>query len=217
MAIVEPGSGDVPVIEDDLYDVTVVGLEEYEQADQYSNGKVVKKLKVHMRVHGTDDGEGNEIVLDPIVNLSWFDGGDNGANASNLYKFAVALCGPQDGDIPFDTENLKGKTARATIKTAAPGQWPKVKDLMPLKRGNGIKATPVKADTSKSPSLINFMGEPDWPKFWAEADKLCGSRDKAKEAILPLVNDDLKNLESMEATTVVDLFEALKEKLAVPF
>ncbi len=212
MAVVEPGTGDVPVIEDNIYDVTCIDTEELEMVDKYSDGQKRKKIKVHLQVHGTDDGEGHEIVLDPLLNLKWSSGGNY--PASTLYMYAVALCGPQDGDVAFDTDNLKGKKARALIRTEEPGTWPKVKEIMPV--GKAGTATQAKA-ASTSPNLVNFMGEPDWPKFWDAADKLCGDRDKAKAAILPLVNDDLTNLEGMNASTVVDLYEALKEKLAVPF
>lgn len=225
MAIVEEGSGEAPVIDDGLYELTVVsaitGIRE--GPDKY-NPEVVDAPIVHvnMAVGGTEDEEGKPIVLRSTMNLKFSRGGSYPPSTLFLYAQAFGVAPPQG--TPFDTDWLVGKKAQGMVRTEEEGKWPKVinESLIPVKKNGGTPTTHAnaaarKADASKSPSLINFMGEPDWPKFWAEADKLAGDRDKAKELVLPLVNGDLKNLEGMDATTVVDLFEAMKEKVAVPF
>lgn len=210
MAIAEPSTGDAPEIEDGMYDLTCTDVSDPFEEMDFNGKKKIKKVRIFIQVHGTDDGEGEEVVLDPKVNLKWSPGGDY--PPSTLFLYATALCGPQDGDIAFDTDNLKGKSCQGMIKTET-GKWPRIepKSLLPIKKNGGTQAKATSA--SKSPALVNFMGETDWPAFWKAVEDLKVSREQVAEA----VNGDLRNLESMEPTHVVDLYEHLKEKYAVPF
>ena len=156
MAIAEPSTGDAPEIEDGLYDITCVDVSEpFEELD-FNGKKMISKVRIFFQVHGTDDGEGNEYVLDPKVNLKWSPGGTY--PASTLFLYATALCGPQDGDIPFDTDNLKGKSARATIKTEA-GKWPRISDLMAPKKGKAAPVDDTPFDTDDKPPLKDALAE----------------------------------------------------------
>jgi hypothetical protein len=215
MAVVEPGSGDVPVIEDDTYDLTCIDVEEVTQADKYAGGAMRKKLKVYVKVHGTDDGEGNEIVLDPLVNLKWSSGGDY--PASTLYLIAVALCGPQDGEVPFDTDNLKGKRGRGVIMTDAPGTWPKIKTWLAVKKGGtpGRSLPGAKAEVPESEALplLKPDGAVDFTVFWAE----CAKRGITEKMLIgQLETAQLDELYKMHPLTVLNLLASLTP-VASPF
>lgn len=216
MAIAEPSTGDAPEIEDGLYDMTCTDVSDPFEEMDFNGKKKIKKVRIFLQVHGTDDGEGNEVTLDPKVNLKWSAGGDY--PPSTLFLFATALCGPQDPDVGFDTDNLKNKSCQGMIKTET-GKWPRIepKSLLPLKK-NGAKAAaaPQQAKATAalpSPALINYMGQVDFTAFWKGIDALGINHDKVAEA----VNGDLSNLQTMEPTLVVDLYEHLKESAAVPF
>lgn len=137
MAIAEPSTGDAPEIEDGMYDLTCTDVSDPFEEMDFNGKKKIKKVRIFIQVHGTDDGEGEEITLDPKVNLKWSPGGDY--PPSTLFLYASAFCGPQDGDVPFDTDNLKGKSCQGMIKTET-GKWPRIepKSLLPAKK-NGAK------------------------------------------------------------------------------
>ena len=177
MAVVVPGTGDTPVIEDGLYEVTCIDTEELMMVDKFSGGKERAKIKLHLQVHGTDDGEGEEVIIDPLLNLKWSSGGD--WPASTLYLYAVALCGPQDGDVAFDTDNLKGKTATALTRTETAGAWPKVKEIMPLKKG--VKNAPTQHVSNGKPLAeagIDALTEAQALAAWFDAVKAHGYTPK---------------------------------------
>lgn len=213
MAIVQPGTGEAPVIEDGLYEVTCIDLEELEMADEYSNGELRPKVKVRLQVHGTDDGDGNDVVLDPLMNLKWSAGGKY--PASTLFTYATAFCGPQDGNFPFDTDDLMDKKAQALIQTE-PGKWPKVTQIVALKK-NGAKA-PAKATTADDlpwedapmPTILNEKGEVDFDAFW----KAVRGAGISRTEVIAEVNGDIENLMTMEPTQVPILLEHVIAKYA---
>ena len=181
MAIAEPSTGDAPEIEDGLYEVTCVDVSDpFEELD-FNGKKQIKKVRIFLQVHGTDDGEGNEIILDPKVNLKWAPGGNY--PPSTLFTFATAMCGPQDPDIPFNTDNLLQKSARATIKTE-PGKWPKVSDMMPLKKNGARAPAPSPTvddapfDTDDKPTLTDSLAEGVALSEWFESVKAIGYTPK---------------------------------------
>jgi hypothetical protein len=181
MAIAEPSTGDAPEIEDGLYEVTCTGVSDPFEEMDFNGKKKIKKVRIFLQVHGTDDGEGNEEMLDPKVNLKWSPGGNY--PPSTLYVFATAFCGPQDGDVAFDTDNLINKRARATIKTE-PGKWPKVTDMMALKK-NGQSA-PTAAQEARQPTNVDDVpfdtGEPSTGastiNAWLDSMKAVGFNTK---------------------------------------
>lgn len=171
MAIAEPSTGDAPEIEDGLYELTCVNVSDPFEEKDFAGTKMIKKVRIFMQVHGTDDGEGNEVVLDPKVNLKWSPGGDY--PASTLYLYATALCGPQDPDIAFDTDNLKRKSAKGMIKTEA-GKWPRIepKSLLPIKKGKA---------TASAIEDVPFDTEPPLRDALADAAALATIVDEAKK------------------------------------
>lgn len=216
MPVVEPSVGDVPIIEDDLYDFTILGTEVTEKADKFSGGKKVKKLRVSMQMHGTDDGEGNELVLDPLINLKWSAGGDY--PASTLYLLATAVCGPQDPDIPFNTDTLDGKKGRASVKTDKPGEtWPRVKEFMAPKKNGARTTTVAPAPTTNTsaviddvpwedvPAVLDENGAVDWTVFW----KAIKDANISRAEVAAEVNGDIENLMQMDPALVPEFLKHL--------
>lgn len=207
MAYVAPGTGEAPVIEDGLYEVTCVGLEELEMADEYSNGEPRAKLKVKLQVHGTDDGDGKEVILDPLMNLKWSAGGKY--PASTLFTYATAFCGPQNGDIGFDTDTLKGKKAQALIQTE-PGKWPKVTQIVALKKGKAAAPATDAAPWEDVPAVLNDKGEVDFDAFW----KAVRGAGISRTEVANEVGGDIENLMGMDPTLVPEFLKHVLEKYA---
>jgi hypothetical protein len=180
MAIAEPSTGDAPEIEDGMYNLTCTDVSDPFEEMDFNGQKKIKKVRIFIQVHGTDDGEGGEVTLDPKVNLKWSSGGDY--PPSTLYLYATALCGPQDGDIPFDTDNLKGKSCQGMIKTEA-GKWPRIepKSLLPLKKGKGIDFSklPIASNAAKVESDdVPFETDASPLNAWLDAMKGVGFSTK---------------------------------------
>ena len=157
MALVEEGSGEAPIIEDNMYTLTVVsavvGIRE--GPDKF-NPEVVDAPIVHINtaLEGTEDDEGNPIVLRSTMNLKFSRGGTY--QPSTLFLFAQAFGVVPDVGTPFDTDWLKGKKARGMVRTETEGKWPKVipESLIPMPKGNGRNA-PSAVQEARQPSNVD--------------------------------------------------------------
>lgn len=133
MPTIEPSATAAPEIEDGLYVATWLDAEEkYVEADAFGKNH---KLEIHLEV---DLGNGQTEKLDPLVNWAW-------SERATLYKFALGFGGVVDLGSAFDTDDMKGKQAQVLIKTdAEKSAWPKVVDVIAIKKG---KAAPANEET----------------------------------------------------------------------
>ncbi len=134
MAIVQPGSGDIPEVEPGLYTFKIIKTkQDIRQDDTFGNaGEPV--LEIHCELADIVDEEGEPIILRPIVNLKYSQGGKY--QPSTLYLFAKAAgVAPREGQ-PFDTDLLEGRVLQGMVRQEE-GKWPKIepKSLMPVKAG----------------------------------------------------------------------------------
>ncbi len=198
MPVVEPSGGGYsgPAIEDGLYAVTCKKIEEYELAnDQYG-----KTHKLRLTLEGKD-ANGETFTVEPLVNQAW---GEN----STLFKYAQAFGFDPDPDDAFDTDELIGMMANALVETGEKaGSWPKVAKLTRLKNAAPKQAASNGNGAAAVPALITPVGLIDWAKFWREIDKLGVTRKGFAE----YVDNDLTQLETMEPTAVVALFECVQK------
>ncbi len=140
MPIIQPKSA-APVVADGVYTVKCIkAVEEYVEDDMYQKPD---KVRITLLLENTFDGDGKPVFLDPRVNQAW-------SKRSTLYKYALAFgLSPNllDG---FDTEELIGKRATATVYTEEKGGWPRVTALVPLKAN---AAPAAKAAPAAQPTL----------------------------------------------------------------
>ena len=169
MAIVEATAGSAPEIEDGLYPVTIISVEQTVMENDKFGHK--NKLRFKMALDGLFDDENEQVYLDPLINekLSLPDA----VKVSTLTTWAQ-ICGVPIKNGRIDTDDFHGKRARAVIKTAKPGDWPKVTELMAVKQGqadaasNGHDLPDTAAFLQVNPSGDAVV---DWPKFWALAKR----------------------------------------------
>ena len=168
MARVEATAGsEAPEIEDGLYPVTVTAVEQTTmEADKFGHPE---KLRFTLALEGVVNENGETVTLDPLINekLSMPDA----KMISTLTKWAAVFGVPiVHGGI--DTEDFIGKRAQALIQTANPGDWPRVKDLLPAKKGSAPPATNGVA-AANAFLKVEASGDPivDWTLFWAIARK----------------------------------------------
>ena len=173
MPVVQPSvGGKAPELEDGLYAVTCIGVDaKVVENDPYGNNE---KLEFHLQLDDKLDEEGEAIVLDPRINLKWNE-------KSTLYKYAQAFGLNAQPNEPFNTDAFKGKRARALIQTETAGNWPRVKDLMPIK-GKAPAKPVAQADDDTD--------EPDFTAFWKRVR--AGGYDR--EQVAPYVDGDLTTL-----------------------
>lgn len=170
MAIIEATAGNAPVIEDGVYPVIVREvIQTVMENDQFGHKN---KLRFTLEFEGMTNDEGEPLTLDPLINekLSLPDA----KMVSTLTLWAKALgVSPEHGRI--DTDDFIGKRGQAVVKTAKEGDWPKVTDMMPAKKG-AVAAPAVTTDTSPEVDTFAFLkvapnGDPEvnWPMFWSIA------------------------------------------------
>lgn len=171
--------------------------------------------RFYFDVDGKKDEDGNQATTDAISSRTL-------SPKSKLWSWLESFgLRPEVGKV-IDLEAVVGRKVMVVVKQH--GDYTRVEELVPVPEGfQAPPAPPSDAPTAAQegaggaratnpgPTIINFMGEIDWPKFWAEADAICGNRDKAKAAVSELLGGDLLPLETMEVTLVVDLLESLKE------
>lgn len=166
MTRVEATAGsEAPEIEDGLYPVVVRAVEQTRlENDQFGHPD---KLRFKLEIEGFTNDDGSPMMLDPLVNekLSMPDA----KMVSTLTKWAQVFGVPiVRGGI--DTDDFIGKRAQALIKTEKQGDWPRVKDLMPAKKGLAPANGHAVPDTAAF-LTVNPTGDAvvDWNKFWAVA------------------------------------------------
>ncbi len=230
MAIVEEGSGEAPIIEDNMYTLTVVSaVTGIREGPDKFNPEVVDAPIVHINtaLEGTEDDEGNPIVLRSTMNLKFSRGGTY--QPSTLFLFAQAFGVVPDVGTPFDTDWLKGKKARGMVRTETEGKWPKVipESLIPMPKGaakgfgppppRNESAPPASQEARQAspaaaavPSIINPDGSVNFDTFW----KTLRAENISRTEVVAQVNGDIENLMAMEAADVALLLESL---LSVPF
>ncbi len=152
MSVVSPSTGDAPEVEDGLYTLRILRHEDAVRSndDEYDPGAPI--VKVYVALEDTDDGEGNEIILRPIMNRKWSAGGKYPASTLYLYAKAFGVAG--DPKEAFDTDWLDGARARGMVKTETVGGWPKIeaKSLLPMVK-RGAQSAPRKAQEAAPASL----------------------------------------------------------------
>ena len=168
MPRVEASAGsEAPEIEDGLYPVTVKAVEQTViENDKFGHPN---KLRFTLALDGVTNESGETVTLDPLINekLSMPDA----KMISTLTKWA-AVFGVAIVHGGIDTDDFIGKRAQVLIQTANPGDWPRVKDLLPAKKGSAPTATDGVAATNAF-LKVEASGDPivDWTLFWAVARK----------------------------------------------
>lgn len=160
MSVVEPSKSEAPEIDDGLYEVVCLGVDEKVIEDnQFGNNE---KFAIHLRLVDVFDPDGKEIDLDPLVNRKW-------SEKATLYQYAKAFGCATDLQSPFDTDRFKGKRAQALIETDfEKSAWPKVTSIVPLpaKKG-GAKSAPSAAQEVRQPpegAAVDADTVSDWFK-----------------------------------------------------
>ena len=208
--------GEAPVIEDGLYTVTVVEVtEQTMENDQFGHPE---KLRFKLLIEGLEDEDGDHVYLDPLLNrkLSLPDAKMQSTLSKWTAIFGVAITA---GGI--DTDDFINRRAQALIQTAEPGSWPRVKDLLPLRKG--AKAVAAKANHEHDPAYTatgdyvcrscHVALDPrdaegvDFTAFWSKVKALGRSRTDVAEA----VGGDLDTLRTMTTQQL----EAILAHLAV--
>lgn len=180
MTIVEEGSGEAPVIEDNMYTLTVVSaVTGIREGPDKFNPEVVDAPIVHINtaLEGTADDEGNPIILRSTMNLKFSRGGTY--QPSTLFLFAQAFGVVPEVGTPFDTDWLKGKKARGMVRTGTEGKWPKVipESLIPMPKASGVKA-PTSPVEGAEPPLSDALAEAAALANWFEEIKSIGYSTK---------------------------------------
>ena len=212
MPVVDPSTGNPPIIVDERYTVTCRSCVAKDvTGDQFGNNA---KLEFGLEIEGLTNGdvwEDAEQPNDPFVfttriNRKWNE-------KSTFFIWTKAFGIDADDDLPFDSDALLGRKAIATFETEEPGKWPKIVRMSRVPAQKVAKNAPTAVPpTLPGPALVNFMGEIDYTAFWKGIEDIGVTR----EQVAGELNGDLNNLKSMEATLIVDLFEHLKEKYGVP-
>ena len=171
MSVIQPSTSEAPVLEDGLYTVVCSGVEEKTvENDQFGrNDKVV----VHLKIDDKLDENGDPIVIDPMMNRAW-------SEKATLFHYAQAFGLDPDPMQAFDTNSMVGRKAQALIATEKEGAWPKVRELLPFKKGAGPSPRPV----------LEEVVEPDFDGFWKRVR--AGGYDRKEVA--PYVDGDLSTL-----------------------
>lgn len=196
MSVVEPGgSGDVPVIDDGLYDAVITAIKDVtlDEPDRFGN-----QDKVEIQVSFTD-ADGEPHTLEPRVNRKW-------GEKATLFTIAMA-CGLDVSPYePFDTDDLLKRKVRVLVETPEEGKWPRVKSWSRTARGKASAPAQKPTPASSLLSLIGATGDIDWTVFWSE----CGKASITRQMVSDALDGNLNNLTEMEPTAVVDLFAVLK-------
>lgn len=170
MAIVEATAGSAPEIEDGLYPVTCVAVEQTVMENDKFGHK--NKLRFKLEIEGAFDGDGEQVYLDPLINekLSLPD-----AKMVSTLTIWAGVFGVPIKAGRIDTDDFIGKRAQALIQTEKEGDWPRVKDLLPAKKG---QAAPTNGAASAPDTVVFLSVDPksgegviDWTKFWAIAHR----------------------------------------------
>ena len=204
MAIVNPGGGEVPVIEDGLYLATVTASTPItlDEPDKYGND-----LKLEIQI-AFADMDGNKFTLEPRVNLKW-------GEMSTLYAIAVACGCEANPNVPFDTDDLLGKKVQVLVETAEAGKWPRVKTWV---KASSKKADPpglaqawanAKVPASSPPSVLKADGTVDWSAFWPATKRLGMTR----ESVVAAWGGNVDNLTNADGVDVAAWLQECAEKL----
>jgi hypothetical protein len=196
MSVVEPGgSGDVPVIPNDLYTATITKVIDVvlDEPDRFGNQE---KVEIHLAF----DVDGESETLEPRVNRKW-------GEKATLYAIAEACGLSPDPWQPFDTDQLVKRKVNVLIETPEEGKWPRVKAWSKTRQNGGkpVQAAPAAPQT---PAMITAMGEMDWTTFWAE----CGKAGIQKTEVAEEMGGDLTLLPNVPAADVVKLYEKLRDR-----
>lgn len=151
--VIQPSSGEVPVVPDDLYLATIVSTKpvKLEEPDQFG-----KTDKIEIKVEFDVDDE--TVTLDPRVNQAW-------SEKATLFKIAIATgleVSPLEG---FDIAQLEGRQVRILTEQEE-GKWPRIKEWsrVPQKKAGKTEA--------KTPAVVTSDGEPDYTAFWSAVNAL---------------------------------------------
>lgn len=147
--VVQPSSGEVPEVPDDLYLATIVSAKpvKLETPDQFG-----KTDKIEIKVEFDVDGE--VVSLDPRVNQAW-------SEKATLFNIAIATgldVSPLEG---FDVAQLENRQVRILTEQEE-GKWPRIKEWsrVPAKKG------------APAPAVIASSGEPDYTAFWKAVQRM---------------------------------------------
>ncbi len=144
MPVIEPSVGNAPELDDGLYLVECIAIEEKTvENDQFGNRD---KLEFSLKLLEVVDKDGSDIVLKPRVNRKW-------SEKATLFQYATAFGYEADPAEPIDTDVLLHRQARATVHTEKEGDWPRVTGLMALPRG---RTTRAKAAETDGPDIDGF-------------------------------------------------------------
>lgn len=170
MSVVEPGgSGDVPVIDDGLYDAVITAIKDVtlDEPDRFGN-----QDKVEIQVSFTD-ADGEPHTLEPRVNRKW-------GEKATLFTIAMA-CGLDVSPYePFDTDDLLKRKVRVLVETPEEGKWPRVKSWSRTARGKASAPAQRPTEGSIDPddlpfepveSVVTANGSCNWAKFWIVAGR----------------------------------------------
>lgn len=198
MPEVQPSAGGkAPVIDDDTYIVTCVETKLITvEEDQFDN---FHKVDVFLEIEGMADEDGEPIVLKPRINQAW-------SEKATLFKYALAFGLDVDPTRSFNTDLMHGLRAQAQVKTAKPGDWPRVKALMPLpKAQRTVTRQPVRAAASLAAPggmvpVLNPDGTLNTATFWKETRRLNLTRDE----VIAEFNGDVNNIIQGDPVDVAD-------------
>ncbi len=164
MAIVQPGSGDVPEVAPGLYTFRIIDTEQDVRQDSDFGKAGDPILKIYCELADVADDEGAPIVLRPIVALKFSQGGKYQPSTLYLYAKAAGVL-PKEGQ-PFDTDLLEGRVLQGMVQQEE-GKWPRIepKSLMPVK---AVKGQPVGLDTAELNRRIDAQKAADTPPWEGE-------------------------------------------------
>lgn len=128
--IIQPSSSDCPIVPDDRYEAVIVSTKHIslDTPDQYG-----KTEKLEIKVSFDVDGE--EVTLDPRVNLAW-------SEKATLFKIAQAAGLDVNPFDPFDTDQLHGRRLRIDTEQEE-GKWPRVTGWAKLAGRQKAKPAPA--------------------------------------------------------------------------
>lgn len=191
--VVQPSSGEIPVVPDSLYLATIVAAKHVtlDQPDQFG-----KTEKIELSVEFDVDGE--IVTLDPRVNAAW-------SEKATLFQIAIATgldVSPQDA---FEIEELLDRQVNILTEQEE-GKWPRVKAWSRVGRQKASRPSPEPPEASaKLPAVVNPDGTPNHDAFWRAIKGMGLNRAHVIDKV-----GSIENFTALDGADIAFLLEELR-------
>jgi len=190
--VVQPSSGEVPIVPDGLYLATITGVKPItlDTPDQFGKSE---KLEISLEF----DVGGEIVNLDPRVNRAW-------SEKATLFLIAVASGLDVNPSEAFDADDLIDREVNILTEQEE-GKWPRVKAWSKVGKKAAAARASGRAASSATPAVINQDGSPNHTAFWSAISALGLNR----KHVIDKVGGDIEAFTKMDGPELAFLLEEL--------